>query len=374
MTFPAIDSSAFAGTAITTSGDDCYIVRSMILGFNRAVYAYNSQRPKFTDLNIDCQTGIEIEQCFDVAKLINIHCWPFSTISNVGFPSAAWYQKQWRTGSGFYIHDIADNPQLANCFAYGYANGFYFKNCAILMPVNCFADNTPQSVLLRPNSVGWRFEGFINGCMASSCGAYSHEIGLLFAPATQFVQLSINNFFFADQHFAAIKIDDGVADITDCYISNDQTLTRYGVYVPSASSDVRVDFLTFLSVSNPIHTAVATVDIAVGANNFNILSPTSSFVTGPLTSRNVSSASTMALNNFPSVFNILGTINISNITGGWAGREVTLIFTNVLTVNNGTGSNSSVRLDGSANFTVAAGSTLTLAHNGVQWFETGRSL
>ena len=40
---------------------------------------------------------------------------------------------------------------------------------------------------------------------------------------------------------------------------------------------------------------------------------------------------------------------------------------------NGTGAVTNMRLDGGSNFAAAAGSCLTLRHNGVQWYEVGRS-
>jgi hypothetical protein len=44
MTFPAADSSLFAGVAVTVGGDDSFIDKSMILGFNKAWYSNGFNR------------------------------------------------------------------------------------------------------------------------------------------------------------------------------------------------------------------------------------------------------------------------------------------------------------------------------------------
>jgi hypothetical protein len=58
---------------------------------------------------------------------------------------------------------------------------------------------------------------------------------------------------------------------------------------------------------------------------------------------------------------------------GWMGREVTLIFNGSLTVFSGTSAPQNMRLSGGANFSASANSSLTLKHDGVQWYEIGRS-
>lgn len=81
----------------------------------------------------------------------------------------------------------------------------------------------------------------------------------------------------------------------------------------------------------------------------------------------VASASTVTL-PLSEVTKITGTTNIANITATrCAGRRVTLIFADVLTVTDG----GNLKL--SANLTTAANTTLTLVCDGTNWFEVGRS-
>lgn len=99
------------------------------------------------------------------------------------------------------------------------------------------------------------------------------------------------------------------------------------------------------------------VDISAGA-----LSPT------------VASVDFMALLGGHTVYNVSGTTDFGNLASGYAGRTVTLIFTGVLTVFNSLGGDTTIQLNGGANFTTAAGNTLTLAHNGVRWYEVARKV
>lgn len=81
----------------------------------------------------------------------------------------------------------------------------------------------------------------------------------------------------------------------------------------------------------------------------------------------VASATTIALAETASVFQITGTTNITSITASWAGRRVTLVFTGILTFTDG----SNLKL--SASFVTSADDTITLVCDGVSWFECSRS-
>lgn len=82
----------------------------------------------------------------------------------------------------------------------------------------------------------------------------------------------------------------------------------------------------------------------------------------------VASAATVTLPDYDlGVINVTGTTGITSITAtGMQSRMVTLTFAGILTVTNG----SNLKLTG--NFTTAAGSALTLACDGTNWYEIGR--
>ncbi len=90
-------------------------------------------------------------------------------------------------------------------------------------------------------------------------------------------------------------------------------------------------------------------------------------------STSVASASSLQLPPGRDVFTITGTTTVNGIrtatpTSSYTGRVVTLIFDGALTVVNSAG----FRLNGSVNFTTAAGSTLTMACYSSVWYEIGR--
>ena len=363
MTFPASNGSLFAGTAITIDGDDCCVDRSMILGFAKAIYSDNSQRPKIQNVLIDCSAGIEITNCFDIARLHNVHCWPFASIAAAGT-----LVKTHRSGSAFYLHDSVDGPMLTNCFAYGYLNGFYFKNVSTVAATNCFADNTNSSVQYV-NSVGWRFEGNINGFESAGCAAWSCDNGIVVdVNSGQFV--SVQNYRLANHTFSGISVLAGIVDVVHNYITG----CFNAVSTASNSTVIRFEFNSLASISSaPIVSSVSTINIKIGENNYQIDALTGSYTNSNTVSASLASADPLQLPKYTDTFNVTGTTGFGNLGGGWAGRKVTLVFSGVLTVFNGTGTAGSMRLNAAANFTSAANSTLTLCHNGTQWYEIGRS-
>lgn len=83
----------------------------------------------------------------------------------------------------------------------------------------------------------------------------------------------------------------------------------------------------------------------------------------------VASVAALTLPATGSVFTITGTTSITSIVAtGNSGRVVTLIFTGVLTMTDG----SNLALAG--NFATTANDTMQLACDGSTWFEVGRSI
>lgn len=88
----------------------------------------------------------------------------------------------------------------------------------------------------------------------------------------------------------------------------------------------------------------------------------------------VASANDIAL-TYGNLFSVTGTTTINTISAtGWrAGSVVTLLFTSTPTVaDNAAGAGASILLNGSTNFAVTAGSTLTLVYDGSTWTEIAR--
>lgn len=364
MTFPAIDGTSFSGTAITIGGDGTFLLRCMILGFAKAYYSNGFSRPRIEDVNIDCQAGIEITNCFDIPRLEGIHCWPFSTVAATGTLT-----RHHRTGIAYSIHDTVDGPMLSNCFSYGYLGGFYFSNVSTIKVSGCFADNTQ----LNSGSYGWRFDGNINGFQGTGNSAWSCDNGL-FLNHNALQYMRITGFTLNGNTFSAITHFGGDVDIIGNYASGSQTFYNQAS-ANAASSLTQIDYNTVASMSVAFaQGAFASTSLKVGENNHLEGLPTNSLIGGTLpTSITLASATPMQIYHYADTITVTGTTNFGILAGGWAGRKITFIFSGILTVFNGTGATTNMRLSGGANYTSSVGSTLTLKHNGVQWYEIGRS-
>lgn len=117
------------------------------------------------------------------------------------------------------------------------------------------------------------------------------------------------------------------------------------------------------------------INISVGASDYDVddnicTGNTTANITGAVPT--IASAANLVLPTRGKTFNISGTTNITNLSAE-SGRIVTLVFQGVLTITSSTGATNDIRLAGGTNFTTAAGSTLTLRHNGAQWYEIARA-
>ncbi len=88
--------AAMAGTAITI-GDgsgtqhDATVEDLLVLGFDLAIRADNSQRVNIRRLRGDCRNGIHLSRTYDITRVHDVHFWPFLTgnIGNVSLFSLA---------------------------------------------------------------------------------------------------------------------------------------------------------------------------------------------------------------------------------------------------------------------------------------------
>jgi hypothetical protein len=70
---------AYAGTAITTDGNDSTIEDLFIIGFNYAYYADENQRLHVFNMQADCTNIFFFEAIHDVSRVVNCHFWNFMT-------------------------------------------------------------------------------------------------------------------------------------------------------------------------------------------------------------------------------------------------------------------------------------------------------
>lgn len=100
------------------------IINVLILNPYIAVWCVNHERPYIDGLYGEpLNTGIHLDKCTDVARLQNVHFWPFWTIDGAA-PIQAY---RLANGVGYDI-GRADGLTSTNMFAYGYRRGMYFRD------------------------------------------------------------------------------------------------------------------------------------------------------------------------------------------------------------------------------------------------------
>lgn len=133
-------------------------------------------------------------------------------------------------------------------------------------------------------------------------------------------------------------------------------LQAYGIRLASGAGDN----ILIQSVSTKGNVTGGIQSFATG-NNVHILQSFDG------STNTVASAAAIDLPLSGPLVNVTGTTSINSITALGAGVQVTLVFSGILTVNDG----SNLKLAG--NFTTAAGSSLSLICDGTNWIENARS-
>ena len=254
MTFPAPNASSFAGVAVTMAGDDAFVDKCMILGFNKAVYCNGYQRPRIYNLWMDCTNGIEVTASTDIGYYDNCHAWPFSSVATGTDASA------YRSGTAYYFHDQADFHRVTNCFAYYYQNCFTLNNVTEMSLLNCSTD-APSGVLGTTTCVGINIEGY---------GIRNHVIGG--TNSNQYIGVYINNtnnvgnWCSIQNHSltpsstgTAFLVNYGFADISDCNIYG----CNQGVGVANGNAyGAIIRNNNFDSVTTPINIAAPSINLS----------------------------------------------------------------------------------------------------------------
>ena len=362
MTFPALDSSSFAGTAVTVSGDDTFVLDSMVLGFNKAFYSSGFQRQTLRGLRFDCNNGIEIAVCYDIAYVTECHGWPFATIATYQAGGGVTKSIIQRSGTAFKFFNGGDWNKATNCFGYGYYRGFWVSGCNSMTLLGCGADSTGSYA----GQLGFVVDGNSEDTRLTLCQTAAQETGYYISTAVgvQTRMLNCDSWACSGQ---GVIIAAGDVSITGGVHRN----TLNGVTVSNAVSSVFADKIRFKDISNlPFNITVANADISIGDDNdYGNFNNTTAVAGINKASKTVASADPLPLYPNSKFLQVSGTTNFGTIDGGYAGRELTLLFLGALTVFDG-GAN--LKLNG--NLVTAPNTTLTLVHTGVHWVEKSRSV
>jgi hypothetical protein len=352
MTFPATDASAFAGVAITAAGDDATVLHSMILGFATAFTSTGFNRQTLDSVLFDCTNGIIISNCQDVAKLHQCHGWPFSIAP--GSPTVTTQ----RAGYAFQYKNVGDWNKITDCFSFGYFRGFNVSSADHCVLLGCGAD----SFVGYTGSVGILVDGTSADTALVACQAAAQERGIVVittAPLGNHTTLTDCQTW--GNTISGLQVHTGDATVT----GGSYRTTDSGIVV-SGTSSVWVDRVRFENiVTAPINCTVNTSTVYIGDHNdfTGWVGPVANNVNRPMAT--IDSATTITLPTNGNHFVVLGTTTIAGLLGGWAGRQLTLIFTGTLTVTHSTG----LYLKGATNRSATAGHTMRLIHDSTNWYE-----
>jgi hypothetical protein len=362
--WPIDDDTAYAGTAITVANENDAIVRDCLIGgFARAIDQLDGDRGRFEDLLIDCINGIRVNGSQDVGFITRVHCYPFFTLGSVGMADDLL-----RSGKAFEVIG-ADWCHLTDCFSYGYLRGYDITANSVVLS-GCGADNFDSAPL--PNSLGF----YVNAARGkmTGCQTAGHD------NAGVRIEGTGTDSFVITQLDVWGTITNGVYLISGELIMSDSTMRGCvnGVHIAS-------DTAKFIEGGgNNYESCTYNVTIDATTNTTNVqLQPSMTnsgtgtskvFVSsGSFTLRGVTSAPTLNLPAEGDTFLIVGATDIDDIAGGYAGRQVTLMFGGSLTVSSSTSSSTKVRLSGNSSYSSQSNSVITLMHTGSYWIETGRT-
>ena len=359
--------SGFAGAAITLAdGSTEQIVEDcIILGFQYAIRSIagstNVARTRVRRVNIDCLNGIFLENSLDVTYISEVHCWPFVTVNSAVEANQAQLK---RSGSGFKLAGFHDWTKVTNCFTYGYNRGFYASDADSVSFLNCSSDypNVADDGAIGFLVDGTAFEVRIANCQVAAAG---HGFYINTSDINGTVTLDCSNAFETKTN--AVKLERGRLIMESAALRNTAG-GGIGVGIAATATEARIRNCQIKGFATGISSAASTIPVYQDGNDF---AGTTTLVDIGYKAV-LASAATLTLDGESLGFEITGVVTITAIdpAPAYAGKVVTLVFTGVCQVtHNGT----TINLSGAANFTSAAGSTLSLFSNGTAWYEAGRT-
>lgn len=360
--------AAFGGTAITLLGSDCRLEDLLVLGFGKLLYSYGHQRMRFINVQGDCTDGFDISNCTDTPYFENCHLWPYVTANQTWTADDTSQAILTRSGTAYHLHGTVDWPKLQNCFAYGWFRCFHLDDVSSVVLDNCAADGPVSGGLTaHPGAIGFLFEGLLYDITANSCLSAGQSQGY-YGNGDANTHVALNG-------CSAVACTEGLLANGAGDITWNGGLFRacgYPVQVNNATANVRVirprirDY-----TAAPVNVTVATSKLRMIEPDYVQPAAGASMAVGAAnwTLPSVTAADPMHLPaHVGDSFLLTGTTNIGTITGGYPGRVVTLHCVATPTFVNG----ATLRLNGGANFTPAAGGQLTIQWNGTKWVEKGR--
>jgi len=374
--------TSFRGTALTINGvpnssgnvgissvvgDDVSIHDVMILGFNQAIFANNSQRLRVTQCNIDANNGILINSAYDVPYINRVHCWPFATIARVaqGVAPNPNGNALTRIGTAFKFQNTVDWGKITDCFSYGYSRGFWIDSCNSCELTGCGADSVPESGNASIGLNGWigfLVTGGSTDTLLTNCQSASNEKGFYINTVAN-VPTQLTNCVAWYNRDHGILVEGGDVTVIGGIYRNSQ----YGIKVDSAVSNVILQTVRFSDIgAKPIQSVSASLKVdSAHFENWSGSSP----ATFPTTNLTISTSNVITIPNEGDFFNITSASGLGKVQYGWPGRTVTLKFNTNAIVLQSSGASNEIYLKTGANTSVTTNSVLTIVSDGTNWYQ-----
>lgn len=372
MTFPASGPGSFAGVAITMSGDDITVERSLIMGFSKGVYASGCQRPNVYNVLFDnALYNVEITNSLDIPRIENCHSWPFSTIAGTGDDTRS-------SACAYYLHDTDDWVMLSNNFSWGYEYGIVISNVNYSTIVQCGVDNPVTGTTpVISNSNGITIQGNCADAKIIGCNVSSQGNAGIVVSAASITTTTIDSCDVFGYSTHGIYNSSGHVVITGCSIhdlTNAVTVndTTQRVFFKN-SAVYNVSYVVNLAQQNPYFYMK---DVVMNGYANYPVGATGNFGSTPTISPSAGYLVMPQEGNFYTV--TIGSGGFGGLQYGWSGRVVTLIMNtgaSTMQIYSSIQDNLwAMHLAGNATFSANTGATLTLIHDGSQWWEIARTL
>lgn len=356
MAFPAANSAAYAGVAVTAGGDDTYLSNCLLLGFATAYLFSNHNRCTHRYVSVDCLTGFDISTSTDSVIFDSCRGWPYATVA-----------AGTNTRSGSFIRGRAqvDGLEISNCFSYGYLNGLRLNTVSDALVTNSFFDSTGA----HASSIGINLETNVTGCQFNNIQVSSYARA--YVQAANAGERNSFNFCAAYQTTGnGFDIATGDADIF-CPLLK----TIGGIGINIGTGDISIVAPTFLAVTGNDVDGTALTNTSVRMSGpVKSDKAAGTTVIANYTAATLASATALALPASSAcaggieVFHVSGNTAITSITGGYCGRHIKLIFDGTPTLTDG----SNLQLAG--NFVASAQDSWVGTYDGTVWNEDCRSV
>ena len=375
MTAPENDASAYAGTAITVSGEDTAVRACLILGFNRAVDCNSFQRQTVEDVRGDCVNGLRSTNALDVPRWRNVHFWPFGTI-DAASPVLTFGTGHYlfRNGTAFEWSGINDWFSAIDLFCYGYMTGYKIDGAPSVFLHMCGADNISQATTpwVVASTQGFNVTNAIDKVEFVQCHTAAQEYGLTMQGSVSGGNLDLVGFSCWGIKTAGIRITtDSIVQVSGGYIQGLNTLYGTGgsgIILSNSAAKLLIGKTTIIrDFTNAVDGGTYAGAVLGMPYIYNgTIVNTANY--------SIASASSMAPSRNHDVQLITGTTANGTLSNTYAGHVVTFVFAASCTIYSTITGSTTTYLAGGADFAGTANDTLTLVNDGSKWLEVARSV